>query len=176
MQSLRERRVYVFEKLQSHHDRASFDCGSQPLNDFLARQARQNADRNLGVTHVAVAAAGESKIFAYYTLVTRTVEAAIFPRSKLPRGEIGVVLLGRLGVDREAQGGGLGKRCVLRAIQQVARAAEEIGIYALVIEAKDRPARDWYHRLGFEFEALLDDPDHLYITVETIRKLSARSP
>jgi len=164
---------FAFEKLQTHHDRAGFDCGVPALNDFLAKQARQNADRNIGVTHVVVAAPGDSKVLAYYTLVTRTVESAIVPGRKLPRGAIGVVLLGRLAVDRTAQGRGLGQRCVIRALQQVARAADEIGIYALVVDAKDERARNWYHHLGFEFETLLDDPDHLYITVETIRKLGA---
>ena len=173
MQSLSNTTSFVFEKLQSHHDRAAFDCGTRALNDFLARQAKQNADRNLGVTHVAVATAGDPKIFAYYTLVTRTVEADIVPSKKLPRSEIGVVLLGRLGVDKEAQGKGLGSLCVLRAMEQAARAAEEIGIYALVLDAKDERARNWYHHLGFGFKALLDDPNHLYITIDTIRQVLA---
>ena len=44
----------VFERLQAYHDRKGFDCGSPVLNHFLQQQARQNADRNIGVTHVAV--------------------------------------------------------------------------------------------------------------------------
>jgi GNAT superfamily N-acetyltransferase len=173
VQSLSNAGPFVFEKLQSHHDRAAFNCGAQALNDFLARRARQNADRNLGVTHVAVTAAGDPKILAYYTLVTRTIEVVIVPQRKLPPGEVGVVLRGRLGVDREAQGRGLGRMCVLRAIQQVAKAAEEIGIYALVLDAKDDKAKAWYDHLGFGFNTPLDDPNHLYITVETIRQLLA---
>jgi len=170
VQSLSHAERFVFEKLQSQHDRTGFDCGTQALNDFLTRQAKQNADRNLGVTHVGVATAGHPKIFAYYTLVTRAVEAAVVPTKKLPRGEIGVVLLGRLGVDRNAQGQGLGSLCVLRAMEQVVSASEEIGIYALVLDAKDERARNWYHQLGFGFKALLDDPNRLYISVDTIRE------
>ena len=119
---------------------------------------------------MAVTAAGDLKVFAYYTLVTRTVEADLVPSKKLPRSEIGVVLLGRLDADNDAQGKGLGSLCVLRAMAQVARAAKEIGIYALVLDAKDERARNWYHHLGFGFKALLDDPNHLYITVDTIRQ------
>ena len=44
----------TFELLAPYHDRAAFDCGEESLNVFLKRQARQNASRNLGVTHVAV--------------------------------------------------------------------------------------------------------------------------
>ncbi len=160
----------VFEPLGAHHDRQSFDCGEPVLNLFLQRQARQNADRTVGVTHVAALAAGDPKILAYYTLLTRVVDAEIVPSKKLPRGEIGVALLGRLAVDNSAQGQGLSRLCLLRAMAQVERAAREIGLYALVLDALDEEARAWYLRLPFGFQPLLDDPNHLYLPVETIRQ------
>jgi GNAT superfamily N-acetyltransferase len=163
--------IPVFEHLQAYHDRQNFDCGQPTLNEFLQRQARQNADRNVGVTHVAVPSAGDSKILAYYTLVIRTVDASIVPSKKLPRGDIGVVLLGRLAVDKNAQGNGLGKLCLLRAISQVETAAREMGIYALVLDAIDDSLRTWYLKLPFGFETLQDDPNHLYLPVSTIRQL-----
>ena len=163
----------VFETLAAHHDRQSFDCGKQPLNEFIQRQARQNAERNVGVTHLAVPVAGDSKILAYYTLVTRTVDAAIIPAKKLPRGEIGVVLLGRLAVDQTAQKQGLGKLCLLRAIEKVELAAREIGIYAMVLDALDEEARTWYLGLNFGFQSLSDDTNHLFLPVDTIRQLVA---
>jgi GNAT superfamily N-acetyltransferase len=161
----------VFEYLQSHHNRQSFDCGTPALNHFLQRQARQNADRNVGVTHVAVPSAGDSKILAYNTLVTRTVDAAIIPNKKLPGGDVGVVLLGRLAVDKTAQGAGLGRLCLMRALMQVEHASHEIGIHALVLDAIDERARSWYLSLNLGFKTLLDDPNHLYIAVETIRQI-----
>ena len=164
------RKPPVFEPLQAHHDRQGFDCGKPVLNQFLQRQARQNADRHVGVTHVAVAEANDPKVLAYYTLLTRVVDAGVVPNKKLPRGEIGVVLLGRLAVDRNAQGQGLGKLCLLRAMTQVERAAQEIGIYALVLDALDEAARAWCLHLSFGFMPLLDDPNHLYLPIETIRQ------
>jgi len=161
----------VFEHLQAHHDRQNFDCGKSALNDFLQRQARQNADRHVGVTHVAVPSVGDATILAYYTLLTRTVASEIVPSKKLPRGDVGVVLLGRLAVDKTGQGQGLGKLCLLRAISQVEIAAREIGIYALVLDALDDDARSWYLHLGWGFETLLDDPRHLFLPVATIRQL-----
>lgn len=162
----------VVELLQAHHDRQSFDCGKPSLNEFLQRQARQNADRNVGVTHVVVPTVGDPRILGYYTLVTRTIDCEIIPDSKkLPRGPIGVVLLGRLAVDKSAQGQGLGKRMLLRVIRQTEQAAREIGIYALVLDALDEEARAWYLRLNFGFETLLDDPLHLFLPIRTIRQL-----
>lgn len=161
----------VFEHLQSHHDRETFDCGKAALNQFLQRQARQNADRNVGVTHVAVKQSGDSRILAFYTLVTRTIDSGVIPSKKLPRGDIGVVLLGRLAVDQNSQGRGLGRLCLTRAIVQVERASREIGIHALVLDAKDDEARGWYLRLNLGFQALLDDTRHLFLSVATMSQV-----
>ena len=162
----------VVELLQAHHHRKGFDCGKPALNEFLQKQARQNADRNVGVTHVVVPEAGSTRILGYYTIVTRTIESAIVPdNKKLPRGPLGVVLLGRLAVDKNAQGQGLGKRMLLRALRQTEQAARDIGIYALVLDALDEEARSWYLRLHFGFETLTDDPNHLFLPVSVIQQL-----
>ena len=162
----------VFEPLQAYHDRTAFDCGKEPLNDFLRRRARQNADRNVGVTHVVVPAPGAATILGYYTLLVRTVAQDIVPEGKrLPPGEIGVVLLGRLAVDKRAQGQGIGKAMLLRAIRQVARASRDMGIYALVLDALDAEARAWHLELNWGFQELLDSPNHLCLPVATVRQL-----
>ena len=57
-------------------------------------------------------------------------------------------------------------------MQQVARADDEIGICALVLDAIDEKARNWYLSLNAAFQTLLDDPNHLYLPVETIRRAS----
>lgn len=115
------------EFLASYHNRAGFDCGKEPLNRFIREIAKQNADRNLGVTQVIVPEAGSSEIIAYYTLVTRTVETQSLPERSLPRGEVGVILLGRLAVDLRYQGQGIGKRILLRAMADTANAAKRLG-------------------------------------------------
>jgi GNAT superfamily N-acetyltransferase len=138
----------------------------------LQQQARQNADRNASVTHVVVPAPGDTQILGYYTLVSRTVEGELIPNAKkLPTGPVGVVLLGRLAVDKSAQGQGLGTRMLLRAMRQTERAARDIGIHALVLDALDDSARAWYLKLDFGFQELLDNPRHLFLPVATIRQI-----
>jgi GNAT superfamily N-acetyltransferase len=161
----------VVELLQGYHDRQTFSSGNQSLDEFLRRQARQNADRNLGVTHVVVRSAGDSHVLGYYTLVTRTVESAIVPSKGLPQGPIGVVLLGRLAVDRSCQRQGIGKLMLIRALRQTEEAARVMGIYALVLDAIDDGARGWYLGLGWGFCSLVDDSRHLFLPVAVIRKL-----
>jgi GNAT superfamily N-acetyltransferase len=159
------------EPLSAHHDRKGFDCGSPPLNAFLQRQARQNADRNLGVTRIVVAERGDSKILGYYTLVTSVIASAAVPHSKLPGGNIGVILLGRLATDQNAQGQGLGRRMLLRAMYEAALVSHTVGVYAMTLDAIDEAARDWYLSLDFGFETLADDPNHLYIPISYIQQL-----
>ncbi len=72
-------------------------------------------------------------------------------------------------MDNSAKSKGLGRLCLTRAILQVAHAAEEIGIYALVLDAIDERAGQRYMNLDFGFRAFLDDPNHLYLPIETVR-------
>jgi ribosomal protein S18 acetylase RimI-like enzyme len=161
-----------YEPLASHHDRAGFDCGEESLNQFLRQRARQNAERNLGVTHVVVADPGETAILGYYTLLVRSIEREDFASAKkLPPGEIGVALLARLAVSRAAQGRGLGSEMLLRAITQTERAARDLGVHALVVHALNERAKSWYLGLDFGFELLTDDPLHLCLSIGKIRQL-----
>lgn len=161
-----------YEALAAHHDRAGFDCGEHSLNEFLQKRARQNAERNLGVTHVVVAHPGATPILGYYTLLVRSIEREDFANAKkLPPGEIGVALLARLAVSQNAQGQGLGTEMLLRAITQTARAARDLGIHALVVHALNERAKDWYLGLNFGFEVLTTDPLHLCLSIGKIRQL-----
>jgi GNAT superfamily N-acetyltransferase len=162
----------IVEFLSAHHDRATFDCGKEPLSRYLKEVARQSADRNLGVTQVVVPSAGESQIMGYFTLVTRTVESPTLDQKRLPRGPIGVTLLGRLATDTRYQGQGLGKRMLLRAMAETEAASRRIGIYALVLDALDEDALAWYLKLDFGFKPVLDDPMRLYVPVSFIEQLN----
>jgi GNAT superfamily N-acetyltransferase len=164
--------VSYVEFLGSHHDRASFDCGKQPLNHFLQAQAKQNADRHLGVTHIVVPQPQAPQIQGYFTLVTRTVESRQLPgKKRLPSGPIGVILLARLAVDRRFQGQRLGQRMLLRAMAEVEQASRRIGIHALVLDAIDSQAKNWYLQLDFGFKELPDDPNRLFVPISFIGQL-----
>ena len=160
------------ENLGPHHDRAHFDCGKEPLNRFLQQQAKQNADRYLGVTHVVVAKPGDSRIQGYFTLVTRTVESTDIPSKKRwPTGPVGVVLLGRLAVDLDYQGQRLGQRMLLRAMAEVQLAARKMGIFALVLDVIDEQARQWYLSLDFGFQPFSENPDRLMVPTSFLDQL-----
>lgn len=163
------------ELLAEHHDRASFDCGKEPLNRFIQQQAKQNANRHLGVTHVVVEEPSKPQIQGYFTLVTRTAESIAIPsKRRLPQGPIGVILLGRLAVDLKFQGRRLGQRMLLRAKAEVKRAAGSIGIFALVLDTIDAEAKLWYLNLDFGFKDFPDNPERLFVPVSFLEQLDLR--
>lgn len=94
------------ELLTEAHDRAWFDCGEPSLNDYLHRFARQNAELFLGRTYV-LAVPGQPRIEGCYTISSGSVAREGLPEKRLPCYPIPVVLIGRLAVDRQAQGQGL---------------------------------------------------------------------
>lgn len=160
---------YRVEPLSRRHDRENFDCGEPSLNDFLKRFARQNDEKGIGRTFVAVK--GESsKIYGYYTLSGSSVKFDLIPEN-LPRYPIPFIHLGRLAVDISAKGERLGKALLFHAFKRSVEIAEQLGIYAVEVFALNENARQFY--LQFGLRELKDDNLHLYITIKDILKLTA---
>lgn len=155
------------EPLSKKHDRQGFDCGDESLNLFLKRFARQNAEKGLGRTFVAVRN-NDPKIYGYYTLSSNSFGFEIVPE-KLPRYPVPVVHLGRLAVDRSAQGERLGKALLFHALERSVGIAEQLGIYAVEVYAINDRARTFY--LNFGLTELKDDSHHLYITIKDVRNI-----
>ena len=60
--------VWREEAISRRHDRKHFDCGSQELNEYLRRYARQNHESGGENTFVAASPDGAARILGYYTL------------------------------------------------------------------------------------------------------------
>lgn len=159
--------LFAIEPLTAQHNREAFDCGEESLNDFLKRFARQNNEKGLGRTYVAVKG-NEPHIYGYYTIASGALSFDTIPE-KLPRYPIPVVHLGRLAVDEAAKGNRLGKALLADALKRAVTIADQLGIYAVEVYALTENAREFY--LKFGFSELIDDRLHLYLTIKNIRKL-----
>lgn len=88
----------------------------------------------------------------FYTLSASSVVLTDLPdniRKKLPRYPIvAVALLGRLAVDAGFQRRGLGSALLADAMERL-QADTTLGIFALVVEAKDGQVVAWSKRYGF---------------------------
>ncbi|MEY3124732.1 MAG: hypothetical protein RLZZ573_1252 [Pseudomonadota bacterium] len=146
-----------------------FDCGQPALNQFLQRFALVNQKSNSAQTYVSCS---EGSVVGFYSLVVGSVEpATAAPRviKGIPQHPVPVMILARLAVATPHQRAGLGKALLRDALKRTAQASDIAGIRALLVHAKDEPARQWY--LNWEFEPSASDPFHLFLLLKDIKAL-----
>ncbi len=155
--------------LDSTHDRNAFDSGSAPLNRYLREQVTQDVRRRVTACFVALNATHQ--IAGYYTLASASVLLSDLPAAiakRLPRyPTVPAVRMGRLAIDQNFQGQGLGGALLADALQRAARA--EIAAYALLVDAKDTHAAAFYQHHGLL--ALPDTPLTLFLPLATVQML-----
>jgi GNAT superfamily N-acetyltransferase len=163
---------WKIEPLGSHHVRADFDCGEPSLSDWIRQQASQFVSRDLANVYVLVRR-DDPRVRGYYAISTCQIRFEELPsrHSKgLPRKPgIPAALIGKLAVDRSLQGQKLGGVLLYDALRRVPDLSETIGIRAVVVDAIDERAREFY--LHHEFIAFADDPDRLFLPLSIVRKL-----
>jgi GNAT superfamily N-acetyltransferase len=163
---------WVIERLAKKHDRTSFNCGRPMLDDWLKLRASQFERRDLARTYVATKKGGTT-VLGYYAISNHRVTCDALPAEEakgLPRIDTPVVLLGRLAVDQSAQGQGLGEFLLVDALRRSQHVADQIDVRAVEVDAIDEDARAFYAKFGFV--PLIDDPNHLFLPMQVIRKLN----
>jgi ribosomal protein S18 acetylase RimI-like enzyme len=159
----------IFEKLSRQFDREAFYCGVDSLNEFLKRYALQNLKKNLGVTIVAAGEANRSKILGYYTVSMAQVSFKELPEELaggIPRYPVPAMRIGRLAVDKSAQGMGLGGELLRDALFRALDLSLEVGTCVVLVDAIDAQAKRFYEKYGFV--PLIDMPLSLVLPVKTI--------
>jgi len=141
--------AFSFEALNATHDRAAFCCGVPELDRYFRELATQDIRRRVSNCFVALDPAGT--VAGYYTFAATSLpltELAPEQARRLARySSFPAGLIGRLAVDRDFRGRGLGGLLVVDAIVRAMRA--EPAIFALIVEAKDEAAVGFYRHLGF---------------------------
>ncbi len=163
---------FEFSNLDKSFDRDTFDCGSIELNNFLKTKARQNQAVGLIKTFVATAQDDRTKkVIGYYALSMGEINLAALPIvliKRLPKHPVPVARMGRLAVDVSVKGQGLGKLLMVDAMKRVQTASELIGVYALLVDAKDESAKKFYLKYGFI--SLTNEPMILFLPIASFPK------
>lgn len=158
----------AIEQLAAHHQRQGFDCGEPVLNEFLERQAGQLSCKGFGKTYVALGTDG-LVVTGFANLSAGPVKTPHLPASlKLPRYPAPILRMGRLAVDRRAQGQGTGRQLLSFALQLPLEFSKNVGLYTVVVDAKHDKAMVYYQTMGFT--PTLDDPLCLYLPVSVLEK------
>ena len=160
---------FEIERLGARHDRSGFDCGSEPLNRYFSHQVTQDIRRRVAACFVAVAPTGA--IAGYYTLASASVPLAGLPPDtarKLPRyPSVPAVRMGRLAVDGQFKGVGLGAALLADALTKAL--GSDIAAFALIVDAKDDTAAEFYRHHGFI--AFGDNSRALFLPLTTAKAL-----
>lgn len=151
--------------LTADHDLSVFDCGEPALNDWLRHRALKNESR-FSRTYVVCAA---NRVVGYFCISAGSVERVAAP-GKVRRNapdQIPVSIIGRLAVDLDHAGKGLGADLLADALRRIALASQSIGIGAVMVQAKDDAAKRFYLRCA-EFVEYPEDSRALFLPIETV--------
>ena len=143
--------AFPVEPLAPRHDRKAFSSGVGALDRYFREQVTQDVRRRATTCYVAVDAAA-LRVAGYYTLAAAGVPLGEMPEvlaKRLPRyPSVPVARLGRLAVDEAYRGRQLGAVLLWDAASRAARS--DLGVFALVVDAKDDRVAAFYVHHGFK--------------------------
>jgi len=158
---------YGIEALNAQHDRTGFSCGTAALDRYIRERASQDVRRQVSKCFVAVET-GTVQVTGFYTLAASGLPIDTLPpdvqRRLPPYSLVPVARIGRLAVDERHQGRKLGATLLSNAFLRADRA--EMGVFALVVDAKDEAAEAFYLHYGF----MLLAPRQLCLPLATAKK------
>jgi GNAT superfamily N-acetyltransferase len=154
------------EPLSAAHDVSEFSCGKPSLDRWLKTRALSNQEK--GFTAVIVVHEA-SRVVGYYGLAPTAILPATLPRSirtGQPPNPVPCLLLGQLATDENWIGKGIGTGLLKHALQRCVAAADLVGGRALIVNAVDAEAADFWTRRGFVPSK--DDPLVLFRSIADI--------
>lgn len=155
------------------HDRTAFSCGVEALDNYLKKQANQDLEKR--VAAVFVLTPDDRTIAGFYTLSQYRIDAGHLPaevarKLRLPKyPELPATLLGRLAVDASFKGRRLGKVLLMSALERALHQSREVASMAVVVDAKDKEAKDFY--LRHDFIEMPGHPNRLFLPMATVDEM-----
>lgn len=141
---------FQIEVLNAQHERKNFSCGVEALDRYFRQQASQDIKKRASVCYVVLEVATNT-VVGYYTLAASSIQLTDLPEDfakRFPRYPIvPVARLGRLAIDNKYKGRRLGGALLWDAITKAEKCG--IGVFALVVDAKDDQAQNFYRHHGF---------------------------
>lgn len=153
----------------------NFSCGELALDNYLKNNASQDIKRGFSSVYVASIRSNPFNVIGFYTLSAASLSLSDLPwdvARKLPRYSTApAILLGRLAVDREFQGKGIGTLLIVDALRRSLRT--EIGWAFFLVDAKNEKVTSLYAKMNFE--SLADKPLHLWLSRKMANKFVSQA-
>jgi len=159
--------MHIIQHLNKEHDRKSFDCGQNKINDFLKQQANQSTKKHYSKTHVLIDENSPQQIIGFYTLNSVLIDKPIQHQISInyPYDLFGVNLA-RMGIDINFQKNSLSSHLIIDAIEKTIIINNNMGCQGLFLDAKNSKLIKYYEKFGFEL--LLDTGNKMWLPIGTI--------
>jgi predicted GNAT family N-acyltransferase len=143
---------YITSLLSTKHRKGNFTCGKDVLDNYLYTRAKQDVKRKL--TACFILSNNDETVKGYYTLSNSSVNRDFLPESikkNLPPSykQLPATLLGRLAVDVNYKGQGLGTHLLMDALKRSYHNSLQIASMAVIVDPLDREAIAFYNHFGF---------------------------
>ncbi|PKP11256.1 MAG: GNAT family N-acetyltransferase [Bacteroidetes bacterium HGW-Bacteroidetes-3] len=163
---------FITANLSSVHKKNEFCCEKELLDNYLYKQANQDIKRKLSACFV-LADNNSNLIKGYYTLSNSSIPSILIPeevKKQLPNSytSIPTTLLGRLAIDKNFKGNGIGKILLVDALKRCYEISKTIGSFAVIVDPLDKEAQTFYAKYGF---IKLPDSGKMFLPMKTIQQL-----
>jgi GNAT superfamily N-acetyltransferase len=140
------------ERLNALHDLSHFDNGKHPSLDAWLKNRALASEGMSARTYVVCARSAPQRVVGYFAISTAMEQRISLPNAKLRRAmpdQVPLLLIGRLAVDRQYQGKGLGADLLSDGVRRCLEVSEIAGVRAIITHAIDDDAVRFYQHLGF---------------------------
>lgn len=130
-----------------------FNCGDDDINYFLKNLAIPNQFRKLSNTYIFYIEENK-RVVAYFSILAsqlNTGDARIYGIDKIP-----IVLLGRMGVDKNFRGNNIGRTMINIAVRKALEASKLIACRLLLIETSLDMKSYYLEKINLGFEWFKD--------------------
>ena len=144
--------TYSVTPLEVGHQVDKFTCGKAELDNYLQTTARQHQSKNVAKTYVIADERDPAVVLGFFTMAIRSMTTKdAMPADMVKRlpSKIPGYTLARLAISTSHQGRGLGEKLLVEAMIRAKAASNQVGGYALFVDAKDDDAAAFYKKYGF---------------------------
>jgi GNAT superfamily N-acetyltransferase len=136
--------------LSARHELNEFSCGEAVLDAWLKTSSLKNLAAGASRTYV-ICPKTEHKVIGYFSLNMGQILSADVTgsmRRNMPH-QIPAIMLGRLAIDTQWQGQGLGRALLADVIRRATLASKEVAARLVIVHALTSNAQKFYEHHGF---------------------------
>jgi len=159
---------------KKRHDRKSFECGVEALNNYLKLMASQQSTKDNSRTYVLESDEDSNRIIGFYTLTMVSINFGLLPKNLQTKHQNNhsAALIARLAVDKRYTKKGFGSWLLVDALKKLLAASDTVAFPMIIVDAKEG-ASAFYEQFGFT--SFTDERSKLFISVANVRKSNFNS-